>query len=226
MRRWTSMLSTKKVNNMNNYDYIDIFKGHTRDELRSFWRIREADIRDLAHQRGIFGAYSDIDVFLDLFPDPEEQEDIRTWYYKFLNGLLVSVESVEPLIRLFAEAFAALKIDQDYLVRLKEDTDDEYRHLEARIIGSELFLMRQTAKYFLDQGYKVYFEEHIENSPWAEGGFGDLYIDKENDELFNKLSFLNPLSTVAVDEIEGVKDRRERLIEITKENIEEINYES
>jgi len=114
-------------------------------------------------------------------------------------------------------------IKKEFLIRnlnpLYEETKKRFDSLEKELVDCYINFLRKVAKYFLQQGRRIFFHEN-EFVHWGEGNFGWLIIEgkKETDEVFgeyiSEIKFEPKIS----------KKTLGSYMEIKEDNINDIKY--
>lgn len=105
------------------------------------------------------------------------------------------------------------------LKSLWKDTKTKFNSLEKELVGCYIAFLRKVARYYLNQGRRVFFREN-NVVHWGEGNFGWLVIEgnEETDEVFGEY-----ISEIRF-EPKISKEKRRGYTEITKDNIDDIKY--
>ncbi|MEW6607726.1 MAG: type II toxin-antitoxin system VapC family toxin [bacterium] len=104
---------------------------------------------------------------------------------------------------------------------LWEQTKERFESLERELVNCYISFLREVAKYYLQQGRRVFFSEN-RVVHWGEGDFGRLVIEgeEETDEVFgNYISEIRFEPTISKKIIEGYE-------EIKEKNLKDIKYMS
>ncbi|MBI5166249.1 MAG: hypothetical protein HY998_00725 [candidate division NC10 bacterium] len=102
-----------------------------------------------------------------------------------------------------------------------KETKEQFDKLEKSLIDCYIGFLREVARVYLNQGRRVFFREN-RVVHWGEGNFGTLIIEgnEEVGEVFGDY----------ISEVRFEPEISEKVIrgsvEIKKENIEDIKYES
>ncbi len=105
------------------------------------------------------------------------------------------------------------------LKSLYKETKEKFDSLEKEMVDCYIGFLRKVAKFYLQKGRRVFFEEN-RFVHWGEGNFGWLIIEgeEETDEVFGEY-----ISEIKFEP----KIRKETLdsyIEITEDNLNDIKY--
>ncbi|MBU4320631.1 MAG: hypothetical protein Q8N12_02780 [Thermodesulfovibrionales bacterium] len=107
-----------------------------------------------------------------------------------------------------------------HLKSLWKKTKTRFDSLEKELVDCYIVFLREVAKYYLQQGRRVFFREN-NVVHWGEGNFGWLVIEgkEETDEVFGEY----------ISEIKFEPKINEKTIkgytEIKEDNLEDIRYE-
>ncbi len=102
---------------------------------------------------------------------------------------------------------------------LWKETKERFDGLEKELIDCYIDFLKKVAKYYLQQGRRVFFmENHVVH--WGEGNFGWLIIEgkEETNEVFGEY-----ISEIQF-EPKIKKETIESYIEIKEKNIDDIKY--
>jgi hypothetical protein len=106
------------------------------------------------------------------------------------------------------------------LKSLYKKTKEKFDSLEKELVDCYIDFLRKVAKFYLQKGRRVFFEE---NSfvHWGEGNFGWLVIEggEQTDKVFG--DYISEIKFEPKISKEIIKD----YIEIKENNLEDIRYE-
>ena len=100
-----------------------------------------------------------------------------------------------------------------------KETKEKFDSLEKEMVDCYIDFLRKVAKFYLQKGKRVFFEEN-RFVHWGEGNFGWLVIEgeEETDEVFgeyiSEIKFEPKIS----------KETLGSYIEITEDNLDDIKY--
>lgn len=105
------------------------------------------------------------------------------------------------------------------LKTLYTETKEKFDHFEKELVACYVGFLRMVAKYYLQQGRKVFFKEnHFVH--WGEGNFGWLVIegDEDTDDVFGEyVSEIKFEPKISGETLSGYT-------EIKEDNLEDITY--
>ncbi len=105
------------------------------------------------------------------------------------------------------------------LKSLWNDTKERFDRLEKELVDCYISFLREVAKYYLQQGRRIFFSEN-QVVHWGEGNFGWLVIEgeEEADDVFGDyISEIKFEPKISKKIIEGYK-------EIKEKNLKDIKY--
>jgi len=106
-----------------------------------------------------------------------------------------------------------------HLKSLWKKTKTRFDSLEKKLIDCYIAFLREVAKFYLQKGRRVFFEEN-RFVHWGEGNFGWLVIEgnEEEDEVFGEyISEIQFKPKISKEIIKGYT-------EIKEKNLEDIRY--